>query len=65
MAYAREKRIKKKIPMIVANNVSIAMGKTTNQIVIIDDDAELSFPEISKDEAAMLIVERLAVYLDK
>lgn len=51
--------------MIVANNVSIAMGKTTNQIVIIDDDAELSFPEISKDEAAMLIVERLAVYLDK
>ena len=56
LAYAREKRIKKKIPMIVANNVSIAMGKTTNQIVIIDDDAELSFPEISKDEAAMLIV---------
>ena len=51
--------------MIVANNVSIAMGKTTNQIVIIDDDAELSFPETSKDEAAMLIVERLAVYLDK
>lgn len=65
LAYAREKRIKKKIPMIVANNVSIAMGKTTNQIVIIDDDAELSFPETSKDEAAMLIVERLAVYLDK
>lgn len=65
MAYAREKRIKKKIPVIVANDVSIAMGKTTNQIVIIDDDAELSFPETSKDEAAMRIVERLAVYLNK
>lgn len=51
--------------MIVANDVSIAMGKTTNQIVIIDDDAELSFPETSKDEAAMRIVERLAVYLNK
>ena len=65
LAYAREKRIKKKIPMIVANDVSIAMGKSTNRITIIGDDGELSFPETSKDEAAMWIVERLAVYLDK
>lgn len=65
MAYAQEKRIKKKIPVIVANDVSIAMGKPTNRITIIGDDGELSFPETSKDEAAMRIVERLAVYLNK
>ncbi|WP_311569255.1 phosphopantothenoylcysteine decarboxylase domain-containing protein, partial [Neisseria meningitidis] len=65
MAYAREKRIKKKIPVIVANDVSIAMGKPTNRITIIGDDGELSFPETSKDEAAMQIVERLAGYLNK
>lgn len=51
--------------MIVANDVSIAMGKPTNRITIIGDDGELSFPETSKDEAAMRIVERLAVYLSK
>lgn len=41
----RGKNVLRKIPVIVANDVSIAMGKTTNQIVIIDDDAELSFPK--------------------
>ena len=30
--------------MLIANDVSQAMGKSTNQITIITDDEELSFP---------------------
>ncbi|HFC8543170.1 TPA: bifunctional phosphopantothenoylcysteine decarboxylase/phosphopantothenate--cysteine ligase CoaBC [Neisseria weaveri] len=61
--YARAKRLRKNIPMLVANQVSVAMGKPVNQITIIDDTAETSFPETSKDEAAAAIVARLSELL--
>lgn len=60
LAYGRAKRLRKKIPMLVANQVSVAMGKATNQITIIDDEQETSFPETSKQQAAEAIVKRLA-----
>ncbi|MDO4998152.1 MAG: bifunctional phosphopantothenoylcysteine decarboxylase/phosphopantothenate--cysteine ligase CoaBC, partial [Neisseria sp.] len=40
LAHARQKRAKKGIPMLIANDVSIAMGKAVNQITILDDEQE-------------------------
>ncbi|UOO80782.1 bifunctional phosphopantothenoylcysteine decarboxylase/phosphopantothenate--cysteine ligase CoaBC [Uruburuella testudinis] len=61
--HARAKRLRKNIPMLVANDVSVAMGKTTNQITIIDAGGETSLPETGKPEAAAAIVARLAEQL--
>ena len=58
--YARAKRAKKNVPLLVANQVSEAMGKTTNKIVLLDDFAETALPEMSKDAAADAIVQRIA-----
>ncbi|QEY23426.1 bifunctional phosphopantothenoylcysteine decarboxylase/phosphopantothenate--cysteine ligase CoaBC [Neisseria animalis] len=63
LEYARAKRLKKNVPMLVANQVSQAMGKTTNQITIIDNNQELSFPETGKQQAAEAIVSRLVQLL--
>ena len=63
LEHARAKRLKKGVPMLVANDVSVAMGKTTNQIIIIDNEREVSLPESGKDEAAAAIVSRLAELL--
>ncbi len=65
LEYAREKRLRKGIPMLIANDVSQAMGKSTNQITIITDDEELSFPEKEKLQVAEEIVQSLARHLDK
>ncbi|PSJ79197.1 bifunctional phosphopantothenoylcysteine decarboxylase/phosphopantothenate--cysteine ligase CoaBC [Neisseria iguanae] len=63
LEYGRAKRIRKNIPMLVANQVSTAIGKPTNQITIIDAEQETSFPETSKQQAAEVIVARLAELL--
>ena len=65
LEYARIKRIRKNIPMLVANQISQSMGKTTNQITIIDDENEISFPEIDKRQAADNIVQHLAARLNR
>lgn len=63
LAYARHKRAKKNLPMIVANQVDFAMGKATNRVTIIDDEGELAIPESGKNEVAQRIVERIAALL--
>ena len=63
LEHARAKRLKKNVPMLVANQVSQAMGKATNQIMIIDGRQETSFPESDKRRAAEEIVKRLAELL--
>ena len=65
LEYARVKRIRKNIPMLVANQISQSMGKTTNQITIIDDENEISFPETDKRQAADNIVKHLAARLNR
>ena len=64
LEYARTKRLKKGVPMLVANDVSVAMGKATNQITILDGERETVLPECSKSEAAAAIVTRLAELLN-
>ena len=65
LEYARIKRIRKNIPMLVANQISQSMGKTTNQITIIDEENEISFPETDKRQAADNIVQHLAARLNR
>ncbi len=60
LAYARNKRAKKGVPLLVANDVSVAMGKSTNQVILLDDFAETTLPEMSKDDVADAIVARMA-----
>ncbi|KPN71512.1 bifunctional phosphopantothenoylcysteine decarboxylase/phosphopantothenate--cysteine ligase CoaBC [Neisseria sp. 83E34] len=61
--HARAKRLRKNIPMLVANDVAVAMGKTVNRITIIDEAGETAFPETDKNQAAAAIVARLAELL--
>ncbi|MDO5073669.1 MAG: bifunctional phosphopantothenoylcysteine decarboxylase/phosphopantothenate--cysteine ligase CoaBC [Neisseria animaloris] len=63
LEHARAKRLRKNIPMLVANDVSISMGKATNQITIIDEKQEISLPETDKNQAAAAIVARLAEWV--
>ena len=65
LEYAKIKRIRKNIPMLIANQISQSMGKTTNQITIIDDENEISFPETDKRQAADNIVQHLAARLNR
>lgn len=63
LAYARAKRQKKGVPLLVANDVSVAMGKPTNQIILLDDEQETTLPEMDKQAAAEAIVARMATLL--
>jgi len=65
LEYARVKKIRKNIPMLIANQISLSMGKTTNQITIIDDENEISFPETDKRQAADNIVKHIAARLNR
>lgn len=60
---ARIKRQKKGVPLLVANQVATAMGKSTNQVILMDNEAETALPQMSKDDTAMAIVNRLAQLL--
>lgn len=63
LANAREKRLKKGVPMMIANDIADAMGKDTTKITIIDDENETALPEMSKDKAAQMLVVKLAAAL--
>ncbi|KEQ01692.1 hypothetical protein SASC598J21_005330, partial [Snodgrassella alvi SCGC AB-598-J21] len=39
------------------------MGKTTNQVILLDDEQEMALPQMSKADTAAAIVERLAQLL--
>ncbi|MCQ9325958.1 bifunctional phosphopantothenoylcysteine decarboxylase/phosphopantothenate--cysteine ligase CoaBC [Neisseria dentiae] len=60
LEHARAKRLKKGIPMLVANDVATAMGKAVNRITIITETGETAFPETDKSQAAAEIVKKLA-----
>ena len=58
--YARAKRAKKGVPLLVANDVSLSMGKSTNQVILLDDFSETTLPEMDKDRVADAIVARMS-----
>lgn len=61
--HARAKRQRKGVPLLVANLVSESMGKTTNQVTLLDDEAETELPNMGKDQVAEAIVQRIAYLL--
>ena len=63
LANAREKRLKKGVRMMIANDIADAMGKDTTKITIIDDKNETALPEMSKEKAAQMLVVKLAAAL--
>lgn len=65
LAYARAKRLKKGVPLLVANDVSVAMGSSVNAVTLIDDNNEISLPQMNKDDTATAIVQHLATLLRK
>lgn len=65
LAHAREKRLKKGVPLLVANDVAHAMGQSTNIITLLDDEQETALPQMSKDAAAEAIVARMATLMLK
>ncbi len=54
--YAQEKRVRKKIPMIVANLVQHAVGRDDNEVTIYDDDGAHPVPRAPKSKVARAIV---------
>lgn len=60
LEHARAKRRKKGVPLLVANDVALAMGKATNRITLLDDFQETALPETDKDRAAAAVVARMA-----
>jgi phosphopantothenoylcysteine decarboxylase/phosphopantothenate--cysteine ligase len=54
--YAQEKRVRKKIPMIVANLVQAAVGKDENEVTIYDDDGAHALARAPKSRIAHEIV---------
>lgn len=60
LEHARQKRKKKNIPLLVANDVSIAMGQPNNQVILIDEQQETTLPLMSKTQTAQAIVNKIA-----
>ncbi|HXZ49749.1 MAG TPA: bifunctional phosphopantothenoylcysteine decarboxylase/phosphopantothenate--cysteine ligase CoaBC [Usitatibacter sp.] len=55
--YAQEKRVRKRIPMIVANLVQSAVGQDENEVVIYDDEGEHALARAPKSRIAGQVVE--------
>jgi phosphopantothenoylcysteine decarboxylase / phosphopantothenate---cysteine ligase len=63
--YAREKRIAKKLPLIVANRAQDAMGAADNAVTLIDDAGEHDLPRSPKAVIARQIVLHVARMLGR
>jgi phosphopantothenoylcysteine decarboxylase/phosphopantothenate--cysteine ligase len=58
--HATQKRIAKKLPLIVANDIGIAMGQDLNQVTLIDGTGVHALPILAKSEVALLILQHMA-----
>ncbi|KPF66783.1 phosphopantothenate synthase [beta proteobacterium AAP99] len=58
--YAREKRAKKGVPLLVANNARSAMGADANTLWLFDDAGVTALPELPKLSAARRLVGEIA-----
>lgn len=65
LEYARAKRLKKGVPLMVANCVGVAMGTERNQVTLIDANGETVLPETDKAQTAAAVVRHLAVCLER
>lgn len=63
--YAQEKRLRKKIPLIAANQVQEALGRDDNQLILFDDEGSHSLPRASKEVLAHQLWQHILKNLDK
>lgn len=63
LEHAREKRLAKKIPMLVANHASAAMGSDKNAVTIIDAQGEHALEMDDKENIAYRILNHLVTQL--
>ncbi len=60
LQYAEQKRISKKLPLIVANLAIEAMGNDNNQVSLLDDTGVHHLPTAPKTEVASLLLQHIA-----
>jgi len=58
--YASQKRISKKLPLIVANDATSAMGADDNQVILIDENGSFPIPLSHKSDIAQRILMHIA-----
>jgi phosphopantothenoylcysteine decarboxylase / phosphopantothenate---cysteine ligase len=59
-AYAQEKRLRKGIPLIIANRAQDALGADENAVTLIDDNGAHAIPVAQKLVVARKIVAHIA-----
>lgn len=64
IAHASQKRIAKRIPMIIANHAISAMGNDENTVTIIDANGQATLPQSSKIDIAQQILTYLSLQLN-
>ena len=60
VALASEKRLRKKLPLIVANRAQDALGSIDNEVTLIDDAGATPLPKMDKQELARRLVAEIA-----
>ncbi|MBH5328428.1 bifunctional phosphopantothenoylcysteine decarboxylase/phosphopantothenate--cysteine ligase CoaBC [Eikenella sp. S3360] len=60
LEHARAKRLRKGVPLMVANSVADAMGSTSNRVTLISASGETALPEMGKRSTADAIVAEIA-----
>ena len=65
IAHASQKRLRKKLPLIVANLVQESMGQDAARLTLIDDRGSHVLPEAGKSELAQLLLQHIAGMLQK
>ena len=61
--YASQKRIAKKLPLIVANDANSAMGADDNQVILIDEKGSYPIPRSHKSDVAQRILMHITTLL--
>lgn len=59
IAYATQKRLSKKVPLMIANEVISAIGNDDNQVTLIDDNGNHTLTRASKTKIAHEILEHI------
>ncbi len=65
LEYAEQKRLRKNLPMLVANLVQNAMNQEDTEITILDHSGTTAFDRMNKDQAAQQIVTHIAQLLNE
>lgn len=61
--YASQKRIEKKLPLIVANDAAYAIGADDNQVILIDKNGTFPIPRSHKSDIAQSILMHVTTLL--